>query len=53
MMVTSKKLLEKYHRRSKFVKNLIFSSENFVQKISTTMKNKFNVLKHKSNFVTL
>lgn len=24
MMVTSKKLLEKYHRWSKFVKNLIF-----------------------------
>lgn len=55
MMVTSKKLLEKYHRRSKFVKNLIFFPENFVQKISTRKKNLlyFNtrvILLHYENF---
>lgn len=56
MMVTSKKLLEKYHRRSKFVKNLIFFPENFVQKISIRCKKNllyFNtrvILLHYENF---
>lgn len=56
MMVTSKKLLEKYHRWSKFVKNLIFFPENFVQKISIRCKKNllyFNtrvILLHYENF---
>lgn len=52
MMVTSKKLFEKYHRRSKFVKNF---PENFVQKISTQKEfllyfNTRVILLHYENF---